>query len=100
VAQQVRRRLVPVLTATAMSLAAVVTTAGPARAVTPTYSLALGDSLAFGTGAAPGAGYVPVNVAQACNLTHMCVINDFHANDAGHALLATTIEAVLAQLKA
>jgi len=53
-----RRRLVTVLAATVMSLAAVVTGPTPARAGTPTYYLALGDSLAAGTGAPSGAGYV------------------------------------------
>ena len=41
---------------------------------------------------------VPVNVANACNLTNMCTQNDFHANTAGHALTAQTFEPVIAKL--
>jgi hypothetical protein len=31
---------------------------------------------------------VPINVGQVCALTLMCSVNDFHANDAGHSVLA------------
>jgi len=41
---------------------------------------------------------VPVNVQQACNLTNMCTVNDFHADAAGHSLTATAFEPVLAKL--
>jgi len=40
---------------------------------------------------------VPMNVAQVCAWTLMCSANDFHANDAGHAVLAGAFEPVLAK---
>lgn len=39
---------------------------------------------------------VPANVATICQLTWMCTKNDDHPNDAGHAVIATTVVAKLA----
>jgi lysophospholipase L1-like esterase len=39
---------------------------------------------------------IPQNVANICLWTHMCTSLDIHANDAGHAVLASTFEKVLA----
>lgn len=35
---------------------------------------------------------LPQNVADICNWTNMCVAEDIHANDTGHALIAQTFE--------
>ena len=49
--------------------------------------------------AAPGGGVIPENVAQACAMTWMCLPAPFgpddHPNDAGYALIAQAIAAVL-----
>jgi lysophospholipase L1-like esterase len=49
--------------------------------------------------AAPGGGVIPENVAQACAMTWMCYLAPFgpddHPNDAGYALIAQAIAAVL-----
>ena len=38
---------------------------------------------------------LPQNVANVCNWTHMCDVSDFHADNAGHAVLAQTFEALI-----
>jgi hypothetical protein len=38
---------------------------------------------------------VPVNVANACTWTNMCAFGDFHANNAGHAVIAQTFEPLI-----
>lgn len=43
----------------------------------------------------PGVGVVPTNVATICGLTWMCLRQDIHANDAGYAVMAETVAAVL-----
>lgn len=45
--------------------------------------------------AVPGLGTVPRNVAMICTYTWMCTLGDIHANDAGYALMAQTIAAVI-----
>lgn len=44
-----------------------------------------------------GGQTVPINVAQVCALTLMCSMNDIHANDAGHAVLAGVMEREIAK---
>lgn len=39
----------------------------------------------------PGAGQMPANVALICVWTWMCTQGDFHANDAGYAVLAKAV---------
>ena len=39
----------------------------------------------------PTASGVPTNVAAICALTWMCSKTDIHANDAGYALMASTV---------
>jgi lysophospholipase L1-like esterase len=43
----------------------------------------------------PGIGTIPTNVATICSLTWMCVRSDIHANDAGYAVMAAAVVAVL-----
>ena len=38
---------------------------------------------------------LPQNVANICNWTHMCVLGDIHANDTGHAAIASTFDPMI-----
>ena len=80
-------------------------------ALSTTLQTALNDTIASVTSAAGGATAdvatafkstdttlvrgVPTNVAMICQLTWMCTNNDDHPNDAGHAVIATTVVAKL-----
>ncbi|HYN30297.1 MAG TPA: GDSL-type esterase/lipase family protein [Dermatophilaceae bacterium] len=48
----------------------------------------------------PVIGTVPTNVATICALTWMCVRQDIHANDAGYAVMASTVVGVLVRERA
>lgn len=43
----------------------------------------------------PTYGEVPINVAKICTLTWMCTKQDIHGNDAGYAVIAEVISAML-----
>jgi len=43
----------------------------------------------------PPLGTVPLNVARICTLTWMCFVTDIHPNDAGYALIAGVVSALL-----